>query len=205
MNKIKESEELLTKKERDELENEISENWTHPREAYWIPLKNIYDSRDISAKLCMKIYLQMEDMLSKKIDEESGFEFWININKKQELHCDCDEVLRQQLGLMNYPTMSAVYYHETPKEKGKLVTYQKASHNVISKIYSGQKLSEEELGEEKKLEIKKNKLIIFVDRMPHYVESWTKGDRISVAANLWKTKPREKDKPFRDIASFLKQ
>lgn len=202
MNKIKESEELLTQKERAELRNEINEKWTYPREAYWIPVKDIYEPRDIPTKLCMKIYLQMRDMLSKKLDEESGFEFWININNKQKLHCDCDEVLRQKLGLMNYPTISAVYYHETPKEKGELVIYQKASHNVISKIYSGQKLSEGELGEGKKMEIKKNKLIIFEDRMPHYVESWSKGDRISVAANLWKTKPTEKDKPFRDIMSF---
>lgn len=203
MEKLKEQKNLLSNEEINELRHEISEHWRNSRNAYWISKKECYNPKNISEKLCGKILKKIEANIIDDLNDESGFEFWVNINAKQGLHCDCDEVLRTQLGIMKYPVISSVYYHKIVSKKGRLVLYRKANHEIIDRIYTNKKVTCEQLGMSKVIIPEPNKLVIFGDRMPHYVEEWESGERISIAANLWQTKPLEEGTAFKYMMDLI--
>ena len=100
MDKLKEQKNFLSDEEINELKHEISEHWRRNRNAYWIPIHECYNPKKISSKLCGKILEKIEGNVVEELNDGSGFEFWVNINARQGLHCDCDEVLRTQLGVM---------------------------------------------------------------------------------------------------------
>ena len=203
MDKLKEQKNFLSEDEINELKHEISEHWKNNRNAYWISIKNCDNPKNIAEKLCRKILEKIEANITKELNDESGFEFWVNINARQGLHCDCDEVLRTQLGVMKYPVISSVYYHKIVSKKGRLILYRKADHETIDRIYTNKEVTNEQLGISKAIIPEPNKLVIFGDRMPHYVEEWEKGERISVAANLWQTKPVEEGKAFKYMMELM--
>ena len=196
--------ELLTLSEVNELEKEAYKNWNKTREAVWVGFEHKKKHPiGIIQKTAKKIIDSMANDFGKEIKYEYGLEFWININKQQGLHCDCDETLRKKAGVMRYPICSSVYYLKVPLEGGDLVIHERASHETINKIYTS-KSTNYALGRSINIKPQFNQLVIFEPKRPHYVEPWKfNAERISIAANLWAEKPADSKRPFEKVIKQL--
>ena len=195
---------LLSNSEVSALEQEASKNWVKPRDSLWISKHQIHRKEaNIITKTGEKIIETMSLALGKEIKSHYGLEFWININKQQGLHCDCDETLRQKAGIMRYPVCSSVFYLKAPIQGGELVIYEQAPHEKINQIYTS-KIKNGSLGASMIIKPQRNQLVIFGPKMPHYVRPWeTQEERISIAANLWTDKPANPNKPFEKLLKNL--
>ena len=128
------------------------------------------------------------------IRANAGYEYWTNINKQQNYHYDCDEGLRQKHGILRFPVISTVFYISCPTQqeinKGSLILHKETDN--IKAIYDLYKKKEDNLSLEiQKIEPKENRLVFFPPRIPHKVEPWRGGTRISLAVNFWKHRPLE--------------
>ena len=138
-----------------------------------------------------------EEMIRRKlITQNDGYEYWLNINKQQNYHYDCDEGLRQKYGILRFPIVSTVFYISCPTEregkKGSLILH-KATNNVRA-IYDLYNKKEDHLSTESQIITpKENRLVFFPPRIPHKVESWEEGKRISLAVNFWQHRPLEEN------------
>lgn len=195
---------LLSSSEVNALKQEANRNWVNPRDSVWLTNHQMRGkAANIIEKTGKKIIENIGLALGEEIKSNYGLEFWININKQQKLHCDCDETLRQKAGIMRYPVCSSVYYLKVPMQGGELVIYEQASHEKINQIYTSNSKSES-LGASIVIKPQKNQLVIFGPKMPHYVKPWhTQEKRISVAANLWTDKPADPNKPFEKLLNRL--
>lgn len=197
---------LLNLSEVNDLEEEAYSNWNNPREAEWTSIKQENtSSNEIIKKAARKIINSMVVDFNKEVESCYGLEYWININKRQRLHCDCDEILRLKAGIMRYPICSSVYFLRVPPEGGELVIHEQASHETINEIYTSNS-KRYLLGAPIIIKPEFNQLVIFNPRMPHYVKSWkSNAERITIAANLWAEKPAEPNKPFEKLINHLKE
>ena len=128
------------------------------------------------------------------ITPTDGYEYWLNINKKQGFHYDCDEGLRQKHGVIRLPLVSTVFYISCPDQQeaktGSLILHQQTEDIAeIHKLYTQQ--SVELSSEYQRVSPKENRLVYFPPRVPHKVEQWDRGERISLAVNFWKHRPLE--------------
>ena len=184
--------------------NEALTNWTTKRDPEWININNRHGENSLVIDLLAKrIYKAMATNWDIKINKNSGLELWININKRQGLHYDCDETLRQMTGLMRYPSLSGVYYSIVPSFGGDLILFKEAFDSAISNVYN-KNINKIELGNATKIKPTENSLIVFEPKIPHYVEEWDPREtRISIAANLWIDEPINPKKPFSALLSKL--
>jgi len=152
---------------------------------------NNYILRNIAAKI-------KQELINKKlINSDTGYEYWLNINKQQDYHFDCDEGLRQKHGILRFPIVSTVFYISCPEQsyskKGDLMLHKeqvniKSIHNVYSKKAPLELSSEFQL-----VSAKENRLVYFPPKIPHKVTKWEEGERSSLAINFWNHRPLEKN------------
>ena len=138
-----------------------------------------------------------EEMIRRKlITQNDGYEYWLNINKQQSYHYDCDEGLRQKHGVLRFPVVSTVFYISCPPQregkKGSLILHKET--NNIKAIYDLYNKKEDHLSTElQTITPKENRLVFFPPRIPHKVEAWEGGKRISLAVNFWQHRPLEEN------------
>lgn len=138
-----------------------------------------------------------EEMIRRKlITQNDGYEYWLNINKQQNYHYDCDEGLRQKHGILRFPIVSTVFYISCPSQregrKGSLILHKETTN--IKAIYDLYKKKEDHLSTElQTITPKENRLVFFPPRIPHKVEAWEGGKRISLAVNFWQHRPLEEN------------
>lgn len=199
------AEKIFTEKEMREIAGEAIQGWKVKRNPLWLEIKNLeQENKTTMGKIAMRIYETIRANYKVKIARKSGLEIWVNIDKKHGLHYDCDEELRKLTGLIKHPILSSVYYLEVPDEGGELVLYKNATKRALQDVYSGNSKSKE-LGTPEIIRPRKNSLVVFESRMPHYVEGWMKGKtRISIAANLWLEKPTDPERPFNTMIEVMK-
>ena len=150
-------------------------------------------------------------MQEKIITGNYGSQYWINFNKQQGYHFDCDETLRQRYEIYRFPSLSTVYYIETPETQdnkqsnGGLKVHETIEEkDEIISIYN-QHESKEILCKKGSEVIvpQENSLVIFKPRHPHKVLPWRKGHRTSIAINFWKSAPLEHDHSREDLAKII--
>ena len=152
---------------------------------------NNYILRGIAVKI-------KQELINKKlINSDTGYEYWLNINKRQDYHFDCDEGLRQKHGVLRFPIISTVFYiscpEQTSNKKGDLKLHKeqvdiKSIHNLYSKNDPLELSHEFQL-----VSPKENRLVYFPPKIPHKVTEWEQGERISLAINFWNHRPLEKN------------
>jgi hypothetical protein len=198
------AEEIFTEKEMSEIAVEAIEGWKVKRNPLWLEIKNLdQKNKTTMGKIAKRIYEKIRVNGKIEINNKSGLEIWININKKHGLHYDCDEALRKLTGLIKHPILSSVYYLEIPDEGGELVLYKNATKKALQDVFAGNKKSQE-LGIPEIIRPRKNNLVVFESKIPHYVEGWVGGKtRISIAANLWLNKPTDPDRPFNTLIETM--
>ena len=199
-------EEIFTEKEMREIAGEAIEGWKVERNPLWLEVEDLeQENKTTMGKIAKRIYETIRANCKVEITRKSGLEIWININKKHGLHYDCDEALRKLTGLIKHPILSSVYYLEVPDKGGELVLYENATKRALQDVYSGNNKSKE-LGTPEIIRPRKNNLVVFESKMPHYVEGWSKGKtRISIAANLWLKKPTDPERPFNTMIEVMKR
>ena len=200
------AEEIFTDEEMREIAEEAIKGWKVKRNPLWLEIKSLeQENKTTMGKIEKRIYETIEANCIVEIRNKSGLEIWININKKHGLHYDCDEALRKLTGLIKHPILSSVYYLEVPDKGGELVLYENAAKRALQDVYSGNNKSKE-LGTPEIIRPRKNNLVVFESKMPHYVEGWSKGKtRISIAANLWLKKPTDPERPFNTMIEVMKR
>lgn len=166
----------------------IAEDWVGPKATREYEKNHPLRSTTYSIK---------KEMLARGlIGKNTGYEYWLNINKQQEYHYDCDEGLRQKHGIFRFPVVSSVFYISCPnqqeKSKGCLVLH-KATKNkqTIHNFYTNK--ADELSSETQRISPRENRLVFFPPRVPHKVEPWSRGERISMAVNFWEHRPLEKN------------
>ena len=138
-----------------------------------------------------------EEMIRRKlITQNDGYEYWLNINKQQDYHYDCDEGLRQKHGILRFPIISTVLYISCPTQregkKGSLILHKET--NNIKAIYDLYNKKNDHLStEQQTITPKENRLVFFPPRIPHKVGAWKGGKRISLAVNFWQHRPLEEN------------
>ena len=105
-----------------------------------------------------------------KVNSNLVFEWWINKNSKQGWHVDKDEDLYLLNKEIELSKRSFVFFVLKPKSGGDFQFLKKSHYKKeLKKI---------------KIPFQENKLISFPSYFPHKISEY-KGDRISVAINLW--------------------
>jgi len=143
------------------------------------------------------VKIKQELIKKKLINSDTGYEYWLNINKRQDYHFDCDERLRQKHGILRFPIVSTVFYISCPEQagtkRGDLMLHKekvdiRSIHNLYSKNEPLELSSEFQL-----VSPKENRLVYFPPKIPHKVTEWEQGERMSLAINFWNHRPLEKN------------
>lgn len=151
----------------------------------WLNFKE-FISENCSAKihenefidLCLKSILDYHTSYFGKISEESGFEWWVNIDKNQDWHIDKDEVLFQRLKKIHPAQRSYLLYLEKPISGGELEICTAPSLIPFTYLHNSSEL----------LGIKSGMLVHFNSLHYHRVLPF-EGGRISIALNFWNRPP----------------
>ena len=105
------------------------------------------------------------------MDKNITFEWWINFNAKQNWHIDKDQEAYKTHRIFKSPFRSIIFYVKKPSDGGEI--------QLIRTLESEKKLLIE------KYDFLENQILSFCSSIPHRVCSY-KGDRISIAINIWK-------------------
>ena len=155
----------------------------------------IQDTNIFLHALLQKVYLSASERIS-NIDD-IGCEYWVNINRRQGYHYDCDEVLRTEYGILQFPVLSSVYYLFFDSIfGGEIEIYEETTKKEeFLQLYSG---NHEFLRERNKtIHLPRpNQLIMFSNKVPHRVLHWNGKKRVSIAINFWCTRPLQKNHTF---------
>ena len=128
--------------------------------------------------LCLKNILEYHSLNFGKISEESGFEWWVNIDRNQDWHIDKDEVLFQRMNKIHPAQRSYLLYLEKPISGGELEICTAPSLIPFTYLHNSSKI----------LGIKTGMLLHFNSLHYHRVLPF-KGGRISIALNFWNRPP----------------
>ena len=154
--------------------------------------------------LLQKVYLNASEHIS-NIDD-FGCEYWVNINRQQGYHYDCDEVLRTEYGILQFPVLSSVYYLFFDSIfGGEIEIYEETTKKEeFLQLYSG---NHEFLRERNKtIHLPRpNQLIMFSNKVPHRVQNWSGKKRISIAINFWNARPLQKNHTFGQALSKINE
>ena len=114
--------------------------------------------------------------------QHQGFEWWCNHQNTLGWHVDKDEATYDSTGTFVLPELSCVYYPQTDCEGGEL---QIDGHHPIQ---SGATEAPTPNGVRDRIAPASNRLVIFSPGRLHRIKKFT-GRRISIACNVWKSKP----------------